>query len=199
MMEQRGSLLSMHHRRVLLTYGLAFACLTAGFQYRSFAGDFAAGEDVRPDYVRELENSFGKPSQDGFGSTVLHAASTGDKDLAMLARAAYRHFLGGLWEKRGESTWIGQWRVLYDRTDRRDIVGELHDLKDTLARSSADMILDGIQEPATGRSALSTAFDDPAVRELKVYNIGDGEAMSGLVIACRRANGDATFLVFLMD
>ena len=29
---------------------------------------------------------------------------------------------------------------------------------------------------------LSSAFDDPAVTELAVYNLGDGEAMSGINI-----------------
>jgi hypothetical protein len=37
------------------------------------------------------------------------------------------------------------------------------------------------------------------VAELRVFNLGDGEAMSGLLVAGRRASGDATFLAFLMD
>ena len=37
------------------------------------------------------------------------------------------------------------------------------------------------------------------VSELRVYNIGDGSAMSGLLIAGRRENGEATFLTVLMD
>lgn len=44
------------------------------------------------------------------------------------------------------------------------------------------------------------AFDSPAVSELVVYNIGDGEAMSGLIVAGRRsATGEAAFVTFLMD
>ena len=50
------------------------------------------------------------------------------------------------------------------------------------------------------RAALSAAFDDPKVSELRVFNLGDGEAMSGLLVAGRRgASGESTFLVFLMD
>jgi hypothetical protein len=38
------------------------------------------------------------------------------------------------------------------------------------------------------------------VTELVVYNVGDGAAMSGLIIAGRRGEtGKATFLVFLLD
>ena len=48
-------------------------------------------------------------------------------------------------------------------------------------------------------SALSAAYDGPAVTELRFFNLGDGGAMSGLLIAARRDSGQATFLVFLMD
>jgi hypothetical protein len=37
------------------------------------------------------------------------------------------------------------------------------------------------------------------VQELVVYNTGDGSAMSGLLIAGQRGNGETTFLVFLYD
>jgi hypothetical protein len=62
------------------------------------------------------------------------------------------------------------------------------------------MILDNIEGAAQARAALAAAYDDPAVTELRVFNLGDGEAMSGLLVAGRRqATGEATFLVFLMD
>jgi glycine cleavage system aminomethyltransferase T len=62
------------------------------------------------------------------------------------------------------------------------------------------MILDAVQDADKARAALSAAFDDATVTELSVYNIGDGAAMSGLLIAARRgATGESTFLVFLMD
>ena len=124
----RRGMLCRPNRRALLARMVHIASLTTSLQHRALAGDFAAGEDARPDYVRDLENSFGEPNQDGFGSTVLYASSTGDEDLDMLARAAYRYFLGGLWETRGESTWMAQWRMVHERSARGDIVGELHDL-----------------------------------------------------------------------
>jgi hypothetical protein len=47
---------------------------------------------------------------------------------------------------------------------------------------------------------LSAVFDDPAVTELRVFNLGDGGAMAGVLVAGRHgASGAATFLVFLMD
>ena len=75
-----------------------------------------------------------------------------------------------------------------------DIVAELRAVDDQEAARSVPMILDN--DPA----ALAAVFEAPAVTELRVFNLGDGEAMSGLLIAGRRvAAREATFLVFLLD
>ena len=60
-------------------------------------------------------------------------------------------------------------------------------------------MLNGTENPDASKGALVEAFDDPAVENLLVFNVGDGRAMSGILVAARRANGEATFLVFLMD
>ena len=50
------------------------------------------------------------------------------------------------------------------------------------------------------RCVLAAAFGDPTVTELQVYTLGDGQAMSSLLMAGRRgASGEAAFLVFLLD
>ena len=62
------------------------------------------------------------------------------------------------------------------------------------------MIPDVVENAEAARQALPAAYDDLAVTELRVYNLGDGEAMSGLLVAGRRADTeDATFLMFLLD
>ncbi len=96
---------------------------------------------------------------------------------------------------------MGSWKEVYARkTDSTpDIVGELKGITDADASSSVPMILEVVENAAAARQALSAAYDDPAVTELRVYNLGDGEAMSGLLVAGRRDNGEATFLGFLMD
>jgi hypothetical protein len=49
-------------------------------------------------------------------------------------------------------------------------------------------------------AGLAAVFDDPAITELRVFTLGDGGAMSGLLVGGRRgATGETTFLVFLMD
>lgn len=62
------------------------------------------------------------------------------------------------------------------------------------------MVLDNIGNPQQAKAALVAVYDDPSMADLAVFDIGDGEAMSGIVVAGRRTDtGEATFLVFLMD
>ena len=62
------------------------------------------------------------------------------------------------------------------------------------------MILENIEGAEKARAALAAAYDAPAVTELRAFNLGDGGAMSGILVAGRRGeSGEATFLVFLMD
>jgi Asp/Glu/hydantoin racemase len=97
---------------------------------------------------------------------------------------------------------MGPWKEVHARQvgAKPDIVAELRGITDRDARSSVPMILDKIDDAEGARAALAAAYDDPAVTELRVFNLGDGGAMSGLLVAGRRqATGVATFLVFLMD
>lgn len=155
---------------------------------------------TRPEYVSSLEAAYGAPSQAAFGSAVFYE-KTGD-DLEQAALAKYRYSVGDLWERYGETAWLGPWKKIYTRQPgtTTDISAELRSNTDEAAQLSVPMILENIQNAAQACAALSAAFDEPAVTELLVYNIGDGAAMSGLLIAARRAaTGEVTFLVFLMD
>ena len=154
-----------------------------------------------PSYVIELEKAYGAPSQAGFGSAAFFEILPADADLSRAALEKYRHFIGPLWERYGEQAWMGPWHEVYVRKDPgpRDIVSELRNIGDASARLCVPMILDVVEAAENARGALSGAFDDAAVTELRVFNIGDGGAMSGLLIAGRRDNGETIQLVFLMD
>ena len=79
-------------------------------------------------------------------------------------------------------------------------MAELRGIADRDAKQAVTMILDNVDDVEHARSALSAAFDDPVVTELAVYNVGDGGAMAGILVASRRnETGEATFLVFLLD
>ena len=153
-------------------------------------------------YVADLEAAYGPPSQSAFGSAVFYESIGADHSLTNAALAKYKYFAGELWERYGEDAWMGPWKEVYTRAAaaKPDIVAELRGISDPDASISAPMILDVVQDADQARAALSAAFDDPAVTELRVFNLGDGEAMSGLLVAGRRADtADATFLVFLLD
>ena len=145
---------------------------------------------------------YGPPSQAAFGSAVFHQALASGDTLEQAALGRYQYFVGELWERWGEDAWMGPWQEVYARPAgaRPDIVAELRAIDDANARLSVPMILDVVQDNVEGQAALAAVFDDPAVTELRVFTIGDGAAMSGLLIAAARAvTGDGVFLVFLLD
>ncbi len=157
---------------------------------------------ARPAYVTALEAAYGAPSQAGFGSAVFYEPLGADDSLTDAALAKYKYFVGDLWERWGEDAWMGPWKEVYTRKPgaKPDIVAELRGIADPDAAISAPMILDVVQDAEGARAALAAAFDDPAVTELRVFNLGDGGAMSGILVAGRRGEtSDATFLVFLLD
>jgi hypothetical protein len=159
-------------------------------------------DENKPKYVTDLEAAYGAPSQAGFGSAVFHEPIVAGDDLAEAALAKYKYFTGELWARWGEAVWMGPWKEVYTRPTgaKPDIAAELRGIADPDAQNSAPMILDVVQDAEKARTALAAAYDDPAVTELRVFNVGDGGAMSGLLVAGRRqATGEATFLVFLMD
>lgn len=155
----------------------------------------------KPSYIERLEAVFGPPSQEAFGSAVFFERIKGD-DLEQACLDQYRFFVGDLWDEYGEQAWLSAWKEVYQREPggRAEIVSELEGITDPDAGNSVPMFLSGIQDPQAAKQALAGAFDDPAVTDLKVFNIGDGGAMSGILIAGRRTRtAEGTFLFFLMD
>jgi hypothetical protein len=155
----------------------------------------------KPSYVADLEAAYGAPSQAGFGSAVFYEQVEAAGSLEKLALEKYKYFVGDLWERYGEDAWMGPWKKVYARKagSSCDIVAELQGIGDSAASLTVPMILDVVENTEAARQALSAAYDDAAVNELAVYTLGDGEAMSGLLVAGRRDTGEATLLVFLLD
>lgn len=155
----------------------------------------------KPQYVTDLEKAYGPPSQAAFGSAVFFAKLEPDADLEKEALAKYKYYVGKLWDQYGEDAWMGPWKEVYVRKagNKKDVVKELNGIEDDSASISVPMILENIDNADAAVGALAAAYDDPAVADFRVYNIGDGAAMSGLLLAGRRENSEATFLVFLLD
>ena len=158
-------------------------------------------EQKKPQYVLDLETYYGKPSQEGFGSAVFFKRVKTADLLEQIAQEQYEYFVGDKWQDWGPETWLTPWKEVYARPAdaAHDISGELEANDDFNVRMQVDMILNNIENAEKARTALAAAYDDNSVTQLHAYLIGDGEAMSGLLIAGRRENGEGTFLVFLMD
>jgi hypothetical protein len=154
-----------------------------------------------PESVVTLQAAYGLPSQAGFGSAVFYDRVEPADDLEQVALKHYRYFLGDLWDRFGEAAWMAPWKQIYRRkaNSERDIVTELRSLTDTDASLSVPMLLDNIEDADAAQKALSVVYDDANITDLAIYTVGDGEAMSGILIAGRCRTVDAIFLIFLMD
>lgn len=156
----------------------------------------------KPAAITNLEAIYGPPSQAGFGSAVFHSQLLAADDLEQKAIEIYRFFVGGLWEHFGEDAWMGPWHEVYARPygAAPDIVAELRGIKDPDAAVSVPMILDNVDNAEKARAALSAVYNATTLTDLRVYNLGDGGAMSGLLVAgCHDSTREAIFLVFLLD
>ena len=164
--------------------------------------DMKDTDQTKPNAIIKLETAYGSPSQAGFGSTVFYEQNKSDDDLEKLALEKYRYFVGNLWERFGEDAWMAPWKQVYARKsgEKHDIVAELRGITDPEAAISVPMILDNLEGAQAARAALSRVYDDPAITDLSVFNLGDGGAMSGILLAGRNQNtGEIVLLVFLMD
>ena len=158
--------------------------------------------DGRPESVVDLEKVYGIASQNAFGSSVFYdPASNLEESLEEAALAKYQYFAGETWDRYGEENWLGEWSPVYERSasTKRDIVAELRKIADNSARLSASLLLENNENEAEACKSLASVFDDQSVSELSVFKIGDGSAMSGVLIASRRSTDETVFLVLLMD
>lgn len=154
-----------------------------------------------PDYTN-LITLYGAPSQAGFGSAVFYDQIEPGTDLESIARRYYQHFVGSLWEQYGESAWMSSWQQVYVRPKgiQSDIVAELKAIADPAAANYVPiLLLTETDDYARAQQALATVFNHPQVTNLSVYAIGDGSAMSGLLLAGSRTSGETTILISLLD
>jgi hypothetical protein len=158
-------------------------------------------DNAKPPYVTDLEAVYGEPSQEAFGSAVFFKLVAEEDDLEELAKGVYQTFVGDKWQEWGAEAWMSPWKEAYRRPDdgQHDILAELCAIEDFDTQMAVEQILDNIEEAEQAKRALAAAYDPDEVVDLRAFNIGDGEAMSGLLLAGQRANGEATFLAFLLD
>ena len=152
--------------------------------------------------VAALQAIYGQPSQAGFGSAVFVEQSEPDLDLESIALRYYQHFVGELWQRFGVDAWTRPWQQVSVRPQgiQPNIVAELRAIGDRdAARFVPMLLLDETENQAQAQQALDTVYDQPQVKELRVYRIGDGAAMSGLLLLGRQTTGKTTILISLLD
>lgn len=152
--------------------------------------------------VADLQAIYGPPSQSGFGSAVFDERIEPGTELDAIACRFYHHFVGPLWEQYGESAWMSVWKQIYVRPKgiQPNIVAELKAIADPVAANYVPiLLLAETDDDARAQQALATVFNHPQMTNLSVYAIGDGSAMSGLLLAGSRTRGETTILVSLLD
>jgi hypothetical protein len=181
------------------TLSFLFAAVLAGPTPAILADD-RSPTAVATAAVRALEAIYGPRSEAGFGSAVFVESDVAEDELELVALGTYRSFLGKQWEQR-ESAWRGGFRLLHTRPANGSdgIVAELSALNDPALRSILELLVDNMEDPAAARAALAGAFDGPAISQLRLYALGDGEQYSGVEIAARNVDGQAVFLLLLLD
>lgn len=150
--------------------------------------------------MKALQDVFGGPSSNGFGNASFVVPAATEAQLDALALARYQDFVGAAWSKR-EDAWRAGFREVYRRPAAGDggIEAALHAIPEPGLRGVAGGVIDDHEDPAAARAAMVGVFDAPDVRALRIYALGDGEAMSGIEVAALRDSGEAVFLLVLLD
>lgn len=152
--------------------------------------------------VTVLQSIYGAPSQAGFGSAVFYDQIEPESDLETVALRVYQHFVGPLWEQYGETAWMSTWKQVYVRPNgiQPNTVAELRAIADPLtAQYIPILLLSETEERDRAEQALANVFDAPQMTDLRLYAIGDGAAMSGLLLVGCHITGDTTVLISLVD
>lgn len=155
---------------------------------------------IMSEAIAKLQQIYGGPEVRGLGSSVIEVALDDESRFESTVKERYRVFCGEIWERFGPENWLGQWAEVYRRPEieievegevegegeggsATAIEDELRKLADHAASMAGSLILDNIDDAEAARDALQRVFDDPAIRRLSIYRLGDGEAIFGIMIA----------------
>jgi hypothetical protein len=164
--------------------------------------------------ISKLQEIYGGPEVRGLGSSVIEVPLDDESRFESTAKERYRVFCGEIWERFGPENWLGQWAEVYRRptatatetATAKDVVAaggieaELRGLEDHAASMAGSLMLDNIDDADAAEEMLKRVFDDPAIRRLSIYRLGDGEAIFGVMIAALAGSpGRMTMLITMSD
>jgi len=148
--------------------------------------------------VSALEAVFGKASAEGFGSAVFSNV-TFEGNSTALAKQVYASFLGDKTTGEYGHLWMENFGEVSHATGKTDIVETLNNITDPDAKRSVPLLIEIVSDAEAAKAALQQAFDADDISELSICKIGDGEAMSGLVVSGIYSNKENTSVIALMD
>lgn len=151
--------------------------------------------------IKELEKIYGTANSNAFGSAVFYEAIPESKTLEDMALKHYRNFIGAKWTEETEPVWLSGWKNVYVRNPGKepDILTELDEIDDPAAKIPVPLLTEIITDVEQGRKILAVVFDHPLVKNLMVNLIGDGEALSGIIITGAFTDDKVCSVVCLMD
>lgn len=127
-------------------------------------------------------------------------SSCGDEHLESYAKGRYEFFAGDAWENFGAENWLATWNRVYQRVAEPGgkILEELKAIDESATNLAASQLTENHDEPGRARDALVKVFDNEEILKLHLYQIGDTEAITGVLIAAASSE-ELIALVFLMD
>jgi len=151
--------------------------------------------------VESLEKVYGKASSAGFGSAVFYDSVPAGLSINSTALEIYKKFVGAKWKPDTEKAWMGPWKQVYERHAAAGaaILSELSSVEDAAAKTSIPLLTELISEPPIAEQALQAAFDHEQVEQLALFTVGDGEAMSGVLIIAYYKAGYYCSVIALID
>ena len=151
--------------------------------------------------IEALEKVYGKPNSTGFGSAVFYDESKQNANLASIALDVYKLFMGKKWNAETESTWMSTWKLVYERSPgiAANILSELNNINDADAKRSVPLLTELVENAEQGKLALAAAYNHPDISQVQVFSVGDGEAMSGLLLCGLFNDHSACSVICLMD
>lgn len=154
-------------------------------------------------FITALENAFGKASNTGFGSTTLYSFPATALAPELQSLDHYKRFLGAKWLDTPDQTnrWLKPWKQVYVRPvgSPADIINELKQLQDADIKPSIGLLIEFPEQVEQAKIALTNAFNDQNIHHLAIYNLGDGEAMSGIMVTGLYSSGLLLSVLAIMD
>jgi hypothetical protein len=151
--------------------------------------------------IEALESKFGKPNNNGFGSSVFYELSRDEMKLDEIALEDYKLFMGEKWTDNSSIDWMGGWKKVYDRQTNGagNIIDILSGIHDPEVHPFVSLLLEGPESATETHQPLMDAFNHPDIDNVGIYKVGDGDAFGGLMIAAKYNNGEVCTVITLMD